>query len=97
MNENEKLEAVELTDEALEEAKGGYGNVKNMRNSGYNVVPGCCYMDSITRRYFYLVKTGDTFTTIANRFNMPVQRLKLLNPHIPNINRIWDYDVVYYT
>lgn len=91
--ENEKFETLELNEEELAKANGGYGNALNMRGRG--VTPGLRYQDSISKRYFYLVKTGDTMSGIAAMFGMNLQYLISLNPHIPNPNKIWDYDVVW--
>lgn len=95
--ENKNLEAVELNDEVLEQAAGGYGNALNLRGKGTICQPGFTYTDSITRRTFYVVKTGDTLSAIASRFGMSLATIQSLNPHITNPNKIWDYDVVWLT
>ena len=36
----------------------------------------------------YIIVGGDTFTKIANKFNLTVEQLKAANPEIKNINKI---------
>ena len=46
------------------------------------------YLSSDTKEEFYIVQKGDTFSGIARKFNMSLNKLSGLNPDIKNINLI---------
>lgn len=46
------------------------------------------YLSSDTKEEYYVVKKGDTFSGIARKFNMSLNKLSGLNPDIKNINLI---------
>lgn len=48
------------------------------------------YLSSNTTEEYYTVKKGDTFSQIAAKFNMPLNKLSGLNPDIKNINLIYE-------
>ena len=46
------------------------------------------YLSSDAKEEFYIVQKGDTFSGIARKFNMSLNKLSGLNPDIKNINLI---------
>lgn len=52
------------------------------------------YLSSDTKEEFYTVQKGDTFSGIARKFNMSLNKLSGLNPDIKNINLIHPGDKI---
>ena len=54
-----------------------------------NVTGGAAYGGS-----YYTIKSGDTLSAIAAKFNTTIANLMALNPHIKNANLIYAGDTI---
>lgn len=62
-------------------------NIKINKTSGVQTNSGSS--TTVSSPSTYRVKAGDTFSTIAKKYNMSITALKALNPSIKNINKIF--------